>query len=96
MKTFLVVVHSTFIKISDWQTKSRKQADAIAMIDGRRCRYFISRHGHTDKSSQWRERGMMQLHCHARNSGKIIGWLPVGHVVQSRKKEQSDKQLQLL
>jgi len=96
MKTLIVIVHSTFVKVDDWQTRSQKQADAIAMIDGERYQYYLSRHEHTDKKSEWRERGMMHLHYHANNSGNYVRWLPVGHEKRSRKKEQSAKQLKLL
>lgn len=95
MKTFLVTVHNNFVKVVDWQTRSQKQCDAIAMVDGERHQYYLSRYEHTEKKSSWRERGMMHLHYHAKNSGNLVRWLPVGHVKQSRKKKISEKQKSL-
>jgi len=95
MRSFNVIVHPGRVQVDPIFTHEIRHPDFIALVDGERFAYRIERHKHTDKNSNWRDRGTSQVYYHANNSGNIVSWIPVLKSKRTRKLDISDKQMSM-
>lgn len=95
MRSYLVTVHSTFVKVADYAPHANKSPDYVALVDGDRQQYFIQKGEHLEKRAKWRDRGVNHLFYHAQNSGNRVQWIPSGRKLRTGKKKQLEKQLEL-